>query len=142
MPLTKMEHFLVLTDDIEASKDFYCKVLGMQLGMRPPLEFPGYWLYLGDIPCIHIAEWETYRTHSEGLGIPVTTKSASTGAVDHIAFNATDFDGVVARIRDNEVDFTLNSVPDIGLRQLFVEDPNGVKIEINIMSEVAKDNPD
>ena len=24
-------------------------------GFRPDLGFPGYWLYAGDVPCIHIA---------------------------------------------------------------------------------------
>ena len=34
MPLTKMEHYLVLTKDIDATRDFYCRVLGMQDGFR------------------------------------------------------------------------------------------------------------
>ncbi len=50
MPLTKMEHYLVLTKDIDATRDFYCRVLGMKDGFRPPLGFPGYWLYLGETP--------------------------------------------------------------------------------------------
>src|SRR5262245_55334798 len=52
MPLTKMEHYLVLTKDIDATRDFYCRVLGMSDGFRPPLGFPGYWLYLGDTAVI------------------------------------------------------------------------------------------
>ena len=59
MPLTQLEHYLVLTDDLDATRDFYAKALGMRLGPRPPLGFPGYWLYLGEVPCIHIAEWES-----------------------------------------------------------------------------------
>ncbi len=39
MPLTKMEHYLVLTDDIDATRDFYCQALGMHVGFRPPLGF-------------------------------------------------------------------------------------------------------
>ena len=79
MPLTKMEHYLVLTADIEATRDFYCRALGMQVGFRPPLEFPGYWLYVGDTPCIHIAEWQTYTAHSLRQGIPVPVSDAAAG---------------------------------------------------------------
>ena len=46
MPLHRLDHVLVLTDDLEATKAFYCDVLGFEVGERPPLEFPGYWLYL------------------------------------------------------------------------------------------------
>jgi catechol 2,3-dioxygenase-like lactoylglutathione lyase family enzyme len=132
MPLTKMEHYLVLTDDIELTRDFYVQALGMQVGFRPPLGFPGYWVYIGDTPCIHIAEWKTYTAHSHQQGIPVTSRADGTGAVDHIAFNAQDYDEVVSRLERHGVHADRNDVPGAALRQLFLEDPNGVKIEINV----------
>jgi catechol 2,3-dioxygenase-like lactoylglutathione lyase family enzyme len=132
MPLTRMEHFLVLTHDMDGTRDFYCRVLGMRDGFRPPLGFPGYWLYLGDVPCIHIAEWRTYTDHSNKLEIPVSTEAPGTGSVDHIAFNATDYEEVLARLAKNGVKAQRNITHANGLRQLFVNDPNGVKIEINI----------
>ena len=132
MPLTKMEHYLVLTDDIEMTRDFYVQALGMQVGFRPPLGFPGYWVYIGDTPCIHIAEWKTYTAHSHQQGIPVTSPADGTGPVDHIAFNAHDYDEVVRRLERHGVHAARNDVPGTALRQLFLEDPNGVKIEINV----------
>ena len=132
MPLTKMEHFLVLTDDIDGTRDFYCRALGLTMGARPPLAFPGYWLYVGDTPCIHIAEWRTYTKHSESQAIPVSTPASGTGPVDHIAFNGLDYEEIAGRLQENDIKFVLNVVPSNGLRQLFLSDPNGVKIEINI----------
>jgi catechol 2,3-dioxygenase-like lactoylglutathione lyase family enzyme len=132
MPLTKMEHFLVLSTDIESTRDFYCNVLGMREGFRPPLGFPGYWLYLGDTPVIHIAEWQTYTSHSASRGIPVTTPAAGTGALDHIAFNATDYDELLASLERNGVSVHRNITNANGLRQVFLLDPNGIKLEINI----------
>jgi catechol 2,3-dioxygenase-like lactoylglutathione lyase family enzyme len=131
MPLTKMEHFLVLTDDIDGTRDFYCEALGFTLGYRPNLAFAGYWLYLGATPCIHIGEWRSYTEHSAQQGIPVTRPAHSTGAVDHIAFNADDFDEMMARLKRHGTTAHVNHAPG-GLRQLFLADPNGVKIEINI----------
>jgi catechol 2,3-dioxygenase-like lactoylglutathione lyase family enzyme len=138
MPLTRMEHFLVLTDDIDATRDFYCDVLGMRAGPRPPLGFAGHWVYLGDVPCVHIAEWESYRRHSESLGIPVSSRAAGTGPVDHIAFNAVDCESVKARLAAHGAKTGENHVPGVGLRQLFLTDPNGVKIEINIPADARR----
>jgi catechol 2,3-dioxygenase-like lactoylglutathione lyase family enzyme len=132
MPLTQLEHYLVLTDDLDGTRDFYRLALGMRLGPRPDLGFPGYWLYLGDVPCIHIAEWESYRAHSNAAGISVSTRAPGTGPVDHIAFNAIDCEAVKAALRAYGVHFSVNEVPSIGLTQLFLHDPNGVKLEINV----------
>lgn len=132
MPLTKLEHYLVLADDMEATRDFYVQALGMHVGFRPPLAFPGYWVYVGDTPCIHIAEWKSYTAHSNEKGIEVSTRANGTGPVDHIAFNAHDYDEVVGRLERYGVKARRNEQPGGLLRQLFLQDPNGVKIEINI----------
>jgi catechol 2,3-dioxygenase-like lactoylglutathione lyase family enzyme len=132
MPLTQLEHYLVLTDDLDGTRDFYRDPLGFREGARPPLGFPGYWLYLGDIPCIHIAEWNTYRAHSTAVGIGVSTPAPGTGALDHIAFNAVDLAGVKARLSAYEINYSINEVPNAGLTQLFLRDPNGIKVEINV----------
>ena len=129
MPLTRMEHLLVLTDDIEGTKDFYCRALGLEVGERPPLEFPGHWLYVEGVPCIHVADRDAYTAHSERLGIP-----ASPDAVDHVAFSGNDYAQAFARLEREGVEARTNAVPGAGLRQLFLEDPNGLKIEINVMS--------
>ncbi len=72
MTVTAMEHVLVLSDDIEATREFYCDVVGLRVGERPPLEFPGYWLYAGDTPCLHIAERQAYLTHAAALGLAIS----------------------------------------------------------------------
>jgi catechol 2,3-dioxygenase-like lactoylglutathione lyase family enzyme len=128
MPLTSMEHLLVLTDDIDGTRDFYCRALGLEVGERPPLEFPGYWLYLDGVPCVHIADREGYAPYAERVGLP-----AAPGAVDHIAFNGTDYEEAAARLEREGVEAHVNTLPGTGLRQLFFEDPNGLMVEINVM---------
>jgi catechol 2,3-dioxygenase-like lactoylglutathione lyase family enzyme len=132
MPLKRLEHYLVLTDDLEVTRDFYCRGLGMHVGPRPPLAFPGYWLYLGDTPYIHVAEWETYRAHSLATGIPVSERAPGTGAVDHLAFEAIDCEGVRAQLQAYGIGFAENRVPGADLTQFFMHDPSGVKVEINV----------
>jgi catechol 2,3-dioxygenase-like lactoylglutathione lyase family enzyme len=127
MPLTRIDHLLVLTDDIDATRDFYRDVLGLEVGDRPPLAFPGYWLYADGLPCVHVAERDAYTAHAEQAGIP-----APRGAVDHVAFDASDYEEAVARAERSGADVVRHDVPAAHLRRVFVEDPNGVKIEINV----------
>jgi catechol 2,3-dioxygenase-like lactoylglutathione lyase family enzyme len=131
--VTAMEHVLVLCDDIEQAREFYCDVVGLELGARPPLEFAGYWLYAGETPCLHLATRGEYLAHASKLGLPVTT-GAGPGPVDHIAFRGIDYDETRLLLERKGVPAVLNEVPG-GPRQLFLEDPGGVRIEINFMND-------
>jgi catechol 2,3-dioxygenase-like lactoylglutathione lyase family enzyme len=133
MPLTRLDHLLVLSDDMDATRDFYRDAMGLEVGDRPPLEFPGYWLYAQGVPCVHVADRAAYTAHSAGTGIPASPTAAGTGAVDHLAFAGDDYDEVAERLERSGVEAKSNTVPGIGMRQLFFSDPNGVKIEINVM---------
>ena len=132
-----MEHVLVLSDDIETTRDFYCRVVGLEVGARPVLAFPGYWLYAGPTPCLHVAERRSYLAHAAWLGLNVPHEPPGPGPVDHIAFNAADYDEVTARLESNGVAAVQNTVPD-GPRQLFIEDPNGVRVEINVRTSPSE----
>jgi catechol 2,3-dioxygenase-like lactoylglutathione lyase family enzyme len=127
MPLESLEHALVLTDDLEATRAFYRDVLGFETGERPDLPFPGYWLYLEGVPCLHIAERAAYEAQLERMGL-----RRSDGPVDHLAFAATDHDALAARLEAAGIPAVSNDVPAAGIRQLFFDDPNGVRIELNV----------
>jgi catechol 2,3-dioxygenase-like lactoylglutathione lyase family enzyme len=131
MSTVEMEHVLVLSDDIDRTRDFYCDVVGLEVGERPPLQFPGYWLYAGGTPCVHIAERRPYAVHAARLGLAVPSEDPGIGPVDHIAFIALDYEALTARLAEIGVDAVTNAVPG-GPRQVFIEDPNGVRVEINV----------
>ncbi|HTU31513.1 MAG TPA: VOC family protein [Solirubrobacteraceae bacterium] len=138
MGVTGLEHVLVLSDDIDATRDFYTDIIGLRAGRRPPLEFPGHWLYAGErrAACLHIADRLAYRTHAAGLGLGPGDASGvrpepAAAAVDHIAFDADDHEEVERRITRGGLRSVRNQVPG-GPRQLFVSDPNGVLVEINV----------
>lgn len=54
-----------------------------------------------------------------------------TGALDHIAFLADDWEATRSRCRAFAADFTERVVPGLGLRQMFVTDPGGIVVELN-----------
>jgi catechol 2,3-dioxygenase-like lactoylglutathione lyase family enzyme len=129
MPLRGLHHLLVLTDDLEATRAFYCDVLGLEVGERPPLAFPGYWLYLDGVPCVHLAERAAYDTHAAGLGLQPTPEP-----IDHVAFAAESYEQLADRLDAAGIEAVTNDVPGAGMRQLFFSDPNGVRIELNVSS--------
>ena len=84
MALRNLNHVLVLVEDLDATRDFYVEVLGLEVGERPPFAFPGYWLYLDEQAVIHLASKDRAGNGKrEGAG------ADGTGAIDHIAFEAT-----------------------------------------------------
>ena len=139
MTVRSLDHVLVLSDDIEGTREFYCRAVGLRVGDRPPLEFPGYWLYAGAdgaSACLHIADRRAYAAHAAGLGLRVPERDPGVGPVDHVAFRAGDYGGVVERLAGCGVAAVTNAVPG-GPRQVFVEDPNGVRVEISVVETAA-----
>ena len=43
-----LNHFSIRSLDLDACERFYCGLLGLTKGPRPPFPFPGLWLYAGD----------------------------------------------------------------------------------------------
>ncbi len=57
------------------------------------------------------------------------------GAVHHLALECDDYDGMLAGISAAGLARTLNEVPQVRLRQIFLTDPNGVLIELNFREQ-------
>ena len=131
MSVAALEHVLILSDDIEATRDFYCRVLGLTVGERPPLPFAGYWLYASGTPCLHVAQRGAYLAHARELGLSEPGPMVG-GNVDHISFAASDAEGVRAALHAVGIAPVANEIAGTGIQQLFFEDPNGVRLEINI----------
>jgi catechol 2,3-dioxygenase-like lactoylglutathione lyase family enzyme len=71
MPLGGLQHYTIEPSDLERTKDFYCEVLGLENGDRPPLDFPGYWLYSGGTATVHLMGTRKAR---EGIVVRGTEK--------------------------------------------------------------------
>ena len=72
MPLGGLQHYTIEPQDLERTKDFYCEVLGLENGDRPPLDFPGYWLYSGGVATVHLMGTRNGLDHmeeGEGIGL-------------------------------------------------------------------------
>ena len=108
MPLSHIEHFLVAADDIDATRDWYARVLGMRSGPHPDFGFPVHWMYLGEVDVVHIGP--SARAASENqkkyLGRTSQDQGAGTGAIDHIAFRASGLRAMLEHLKREKIDVT------------------------------------
>ena len=145
MPIGKLDHFSIRTLDLEASRRFYTEVMGFEVGFRPQFDFPGVWLYNG-VPypqsngVVHIIGIDP--KNPEGLkaylGDRDLTALNGTGTVDHMAFAASGLTEMRARLARLAVPYRERTIPDLGLHQVFFEDPSQVTIELNYPAHEAQ----
>jgi catechol 2,3-dioxygenase-like lactoylglutathione lyase family enzyme len=139
MPLSHLEHFLIQSTDIEATKDWYVKVLGMRVGPSPDFRMPVYWLYIGEKDVLHLtvggADVSEQRLRYLWQQSQATNGS---GVVDHVAFRATGLEEMISHLQALGIAFRERQVDDQGLYQLFLLDPNGVKVELNFAAAEAE----
>jgi catechol 2,3-dioxygenase-like lactoylglutathione lyase family enzyme len=117
MDIQGMNHFNVLTDDVDATRRFYVGIIGLTEGERPPLGFDGAWLYAGGRPILHVSKANLPRERA--------------GVIDHMAFSATDLKGAVARLKASGVEFVLRQQVGTRIWQIFCHDPMGAKVELD-----------
>lgn len=125
MPVHRLDHINLRVSGaaFAALRDFYCRILGLRIGDRPPLESKGLWLYAGGAPIVHLVE------ASEGTG----TSAATTGsgvALDHIAFECSDLEQILGRLATFDVPSAVRVNSVTGQIQLRLEDPSGLRIEL------------
>jgi catechol 2,3-dioxygenase-like lactoylglutathione lyase family enzyme len=137
MPITSLNHYLIVSKNLERSKKFYQDVLGMELAERPDFGFPGYWLKTGDAICVHLASQAANKIRDQFLLKKHPKGTNGSGSVDHIAFLAQDPEGVRDRIKQNKVEMQVRSFPDAKLFQIFLKDPDDVTIELNFLGEAV-----
>lgn len=145
MPIGKLDHYSIRTLDIEASRRFYTEVMGFEVGFRPDFDFPGVWLYNGAptpgcYGVVHIIGIDP--SNPEGLKAYLGDRDLSTlngtGTVDHMAFTATGLEDMRGRLDRAKVEFRERTVPNLGIHQVFFEDPSQVTIELNYPAHEAQ----
>lgn len=138
MPLSHIEHMLVQTADIAKTVEWYVRVLGMRAGFTPDFKFPVQWLYLGDNDVVHVTEGGTAASENRKRYVGQQSEALSgTGVIDHVAFRCTGLTDMLAHLRAEKVEFKERQVNDQGLYQLFMFDPNGIKVELNFANSEA-----
>ncbi|WP_370980213.1 hypothetical protein [Agaribacterium sp. ZY112] len=108
---------------IEKEKTFFCTVFNLEVGFRPDFSRCGYWLYAHDKAVIHLTESEEHYSTSKP------------SYIDHIAFQLTGLKQMLQKLTELDISFTTDSLPQIGMTQVFFKSPAGVGLEANFVNE-------
>jgi len=127
MPAQSLNHYTIRVRNLEATKDFYTDVVGLTVGDRPPLNFPGYWLYCGGVPTVHLIG---YRAEDPVIS-DAASDPAATGRLDHIAFACEGLKDMKANLESHGIKFDERVLPRLNMTQLFYYDPDGIAVECN-----------
>lgn len=140
MPLERIDHYLLQTADLAATRDWYVTVLGLREGPHPDFKFPVVWLYLGDKDVLHVSEGGANVSGNRKRYLGQDSEAVSgSGVIDHVAFAGTGLKAMIEHLEARGVPFTQRMVDDQGLYQLFLKDPvNGVKVELSYPNAEAK----
>ena len=128
MSVGVLDHFNIRTRDLGATVHFYQDVMGLEKGPRPNFAFPGAWMYSEGKAVVHIVD----------ISKTDEPQKPDSGVVHHVAFVSQGFDGMKQRLSSKGMPFDARQVPGGELWQIFVNDPNGVMIELNY--EAAKED--
>src|SRR5438067_4059130 len=140
MPVSHIEHFLVAADDIDATRDWYSRVLGMTSGPHPDFGFPVHWMYVGGVDIVHIgpSAKQAGDIQRKYLGRTSQKSEEGTGALDHIAFRATGLRAMLEHLKREKIAFSQRRANGRALFQLFLYAPNRIKIELNYEAAQAE----
>ncbi len=122
MRVNRIDHFNIRTRDVDRLCEFYTKVLGLEIGDRPPFDSPGVWLYAGGHPILHVGIAKVGGDKG---------RADNTLPLDHIALETEGYVDTVARLEGAGIEYRMVDVPARDMKQIFVRDPDGVALELN-----------
>jgi glyoxylase I family protein len=112
----KLNHTAIRVSDLDRSRAFYEKLLGMRQAPRPDLGFPGTWYALGE------AQLHLIQIPKHGAGLDP--------ADPHFAIEVEDFDGAKRSLAEQGIEF----VEFVGA--LWIHDPDGYTVELRAPEKV------
>jgi len=125
MNVVRIDHINIRVPNplLDEVRRFYVDVLGLTEGERPSFSSRGYWLYAAGIPLVHLSE-RKQRGNSSGNGY-----------LDHVAFHVTDPDTLIKRLEKAGIGYSQSHIAELGLGQLFFQDPAGNGLEANFRTQ-------
>lgn len=129
MAVQSLDHVNIITPRLDDTATFYTALLALERRDPPQPLTPQQALWMHDErghPVVHLNAADCPRRFDRAF-----TSAEPAGAIHHVALACSGYDDTVARIEGMALEYQTSDVPSIGLRQVFVFDPNGVLLELN-----------
>ena len=123
MTVKNLDHFNIRASEplLEELREFYCDLIGLSEGFRPPFEEAGYWLYAGKRAILHLSV----------AGANESQLSHVESTLNHVALQCSDKSVFEKRLNENAIPYEYASVPGTTVEQIFLKDPAGNGIELS-----------
>jgi catechol 2,3-dioxygenase-like lactoylglutathione lyase family enzyme len=127
-----LDHVNVITTDVVGTARFYAELFDLEPRDGPPplTHENARWMYdESGRAIVHINSLDCPRAYDREV------RAGPTGALHHVALRCSGYDELRARLFVRGIGHQLNDVAAVGLRQIFVLDPNQVLLELNFFGE-------
>ncbi len=125
--IRRLDHVNLRTANLEGLARFYTDVLGLERGERPPLGFPGAWMYAGEHPVIHL------------VGVTEPAPPEGPLSLEHFAFSASGLAEFLARLARLGVECQQSRQVGTGNVVLNLRDPDGNRLHVDFPASEAGD---
>ncbi|WP_416877521.1 VOC family protein [Litorimonas sp.] len=133
MQVKSLDHVNIISQDLHGTAKFYADLLQLEVRDGPPPMKHDHAQWLFDVrgrAVIHVNAVGAYQIFEKE-----TSPGETTGALHHVAFDCDGYDDLLDRIISMGLEYKTNAVSSVGLRQVFVYDPNGVLLELNFRGD-------
>lgn len=132
MKVNALDHVNIITGDLDGTCTFYAELLNLERRDAPAPLTPqtAQWMYdEADRPILHINSLDCIRAYDREV------PPGPTGSIHHVALNCSGYDEMIGRLKARGMDYQVNLIEVIGLRQIFTLDPNEVLLELNFFGD-------
>lgn len=118
------DHVNVRTGRLDEMIAWYTEVLSLRSGPRPNFPFGGAWMYLGDQAIVHLVDEDRDPANTDPK-------------IEHFALRAKGLKEFLAALQEKGIDGKVIELPDVGITQVNIFDPDGNHIHIDFQGESA-----
>lgn len=139
MKIKRLDHVNFVTHDPAATISFYCDVIGLSLGQQLPTDImKTLYFYIPEQSnaILHVGNAQAEKnkkTFQRFADLDIeSTGNFSTGAFDHfcLAVDINDYDNFIKKLENEKIIYQTYCHND-KLKQIWLLDPNGVRVELN-----------
>jgi catechol 2,3-dioxygenase-like lactoylglutathione lyase family enzyme len=117
--IRSLDHVNIRTANLQLLARFYEEVVGLRQGERPPLGFPGAWLYAGERAVIHL------------VGVEQQPEPQGALRLEHFAFVGSGLAELLAHLTKMGVPYQRSRQAGTGNVVINLKDPDGNRLHID-----------
>lgn len=130
MGVDTIDHVNIRTADVVGTAQFFADVLGMDIQPSPGCADRNKAAWICDAAgqaVIHLAAVELLYPWEDSAALA----ASGSARIHHVALKCSGYEEMVQRLTAQQRVFHANDLPQIGLRQIFIEETNGIMLELN-----------